>query len=116
MVRFRYALAASLAACLVAGAAAAQPDQPTQAPATDATRVAPADQTAPTAPAASDAATQASAVTAEPAGANVKVTVDETGARHLVISSQPVPDTPDNRAKYGGPLSNGGLKTEAAGD
>jgi hypothetical protein len=33
-----------------------------------------------------------------------------------VISNPPVPDTPQNRAQYGRPLSNGGAHTAATGD
>jgi hypothetical protein len=33
-----------------------------------------------------------------------------------VISNPPVPDTPENRAKYGGPNSNGGRKTAPRGN
>jgi hypothetical protein len=116
MFRLRYVFAASVAACLVGGLATAQPAQPAQQPASGATTPATQDQTTPAAPAASDAASQASATTTQPASANVAVTVDANGARHLVISSPPVPDTPDNRAKYGGPMSNGGQKTGAAGN
>jgi hypothetical protein len=33
-----------------------------------------------------------------------------------VIASAPVPDTPANRARYGGPMSNGGQRTAAVGN
>jgi hypothetical protein len=33
-----------------------------------------------------------------------------------VISNGPVPDTPQNRAKYGQPLSNAGRLTKPAGN
>jgi hypothetical protein len=33
-----------------------------------------------------------------------------------VVSNQPVPDTPENRAAYGQPMSHGGKATRAAGN
>jgi hypothetical protein len=33
-----------------------------------------------------------------------------------VVSNPPVPDTADNRARYGGPTSNGGRKTAPRGN
>lgn len=119
MFRLRYVFAASAAACLVAGVAAAQPAPDAQSPAPDALPPASQSQTtpaAPTATAASDAASQASAATTEPSSANVTVTVDASGVRHILVSSPPVPDTPDNRARYGGPMSHGGQHTQAAGN
>ena len=46
------------------------------------------------------------------------VTTSPTGAivTHKLVSSQPVPDTPNNRAKYGRPLSNTGRHTQPAGN
>lgn len=32
------------------------------------------------------------------------------------VSNQPIPDTAENRAKYGGPMSNGGRKTPPRGN
>lgn len=32
------------------------------------------------------------------------------------VSNQPIPDTAENRAKYGGPMSNGGRKTAPRGN
>ena len=40
--------------------------------------------------------------------------VDPQGPK--VIASQPVPDTPDNRAKFGQPLSRAGRHTAPIGD
>ena len=33
-----------------------------------------------------------------------------------LVTSRPVPDTPRNRARFGGPMSNGGRMTPAVGD
>lgn len=33
-----------------------------------------------------------------------------------VVSNAPIPDTPENRAKYGGPKSHGGKATSASGN
>jgi hypothetical protein len=68
------------------------------------------------APAAIDRATQASAMTTEPANAIVTQTVDANGDRHLLVTSPPVPDTPENRAKYGQPLSRAGRRTAPMGN
>ena len=35
---------------------------------------------------------------------------------NAVITNGPVPDTPANRAKFGGPMSNAGRKTHPAGN
>jgi hypothetical protein len=37
------------------------------------------------------------------------------GDNHL-LTNGPVPDTPANRAKYGGPMSNAGKRTAPAGN
>ena len=50
--------------------------------------------------------------------ASSTTTTDETGAivtRELVTNG-PVPDTPENRARYGQPLSNAGRKTAPRGN
>ncbi len=39
-----------------------------------------------------------------------------SGVNVQVISNGPVPDTPENRAKYGQPLSHAGKKTAPAGN
>jgi len=36
--------------------------------------------------------------------------------RTVIVASEPVPDTPRNRARFGGPMSRGGSMTEPAGD
>ena len=119
MQHLRYALAASVAVCFFGGVAVAKdtaPAPPATSAAPDASQSQPVTAPAPTAPSAIDAATQASAATTEPANALVTVTIDADGVRHMLITSPPVPDTPENRARYGRPLSNAGERTEAAGN
>ena len=101
MTLLRYVLAASVAACLAGGAAVAQPASGS-APATALDR---------SAPPATETATPATS-----RGVNTSVTVDANGVRHYLITNGPVPDTPENRAKYGGPMSNGGRHTKPAGN
>lgn len=91
------ALAASLAVALPAMAQTQAPIDPPAPAATDAgvntsTGPVPADQLPPG---------QAQALAA---GDNIHVT------------NGPVPDTPANRAKYGGPMSNAGRRTSPAGN
>ena len=101
MFHLRYVLAASVVASVACGAAvaktASQADRVTPAPSYQADRAAPA---------------QAAAS----AGVDVSVTVRPDGVRHLLISNAPVPDTRENRAKYGQPLSNAGRRTLPAGN
>lgn len=112
MFHLRYVIAASVAACLAGGVAAAQPASPP----TPASATAPTASQGQSAPAAIDRATQASAMTTEPANATVSATVDANGVQHLLVASPPVPDTPANRAKYGQPLSNAGRHTQPSGN
>jgi hypothetical protein len=96
------------AACLIGAAAYAQPSTTDQAP--------PADQSA-APPASSDmSAAPATSATTAPVGAaaNTSTTVDANGAQ--VIASQPVPDTPANRAAFGQPLSHAGKHTAPKGN
>jgi hypothetical protein len=113
MPMLRYVLAASAALVLAGGVAAAQtqPAPPQNSPSAPADQVAPAPAAAPPL---DDAGAQARSATE--AGANASVRIDATGARVIVVSNPPVPDTPQNRAKYGGPLSNGGRNTPPAGN
>ncbi|HLY78199.1 MAG TPA: hypothetical protein VKQ70_02420 [Caulobacteraceae bacterium] len=94
------------AACLFGAAAYAQPSTTDQAP--------PADQSAP--PAASSDMNAAPAPATAPVGAaaNTSTTVDANG--NQVIASQPVPDTPANRAAFGQPLSHAGKHTAPRGN
>jgi len=120
VAQLRYALAACAAACLGAGVAAAQPaPQPASgdaaAPAPERATAPPAQtRTAPPADAIGDKLEQAMAATSQ--GVNTVVTVDANGDRHLLIYNPPVPDTLENRAKYGQPLSKGGRRTRPAGN
>jgi hypothetical protein len=112
MPHLRYVLAATVAACLPCGVAAAQP---ISAPASASAAAPPASQVQ-SAPAAYDRATPASATTTEPTTAVVTMTSDANGERHLIVSSPPVPDTPESRAKYGRPLSAAGRDTPPTGN
>jgi hypothetical protein len=107
-----YAFAASIAAILAGNVAAAQP-QP--APSTTA-QPTPTDQTAPATAAPVESTAPVTAPSATAAGTRASVSVDATGARVTVVSNPPVPDTPENRAKYGGPMSDGGRKTAPRGN
>jgi hypothetical protein len=95
----RYALAAVAAACLAGGAVA---------------------QTTPAGPPASDsapgAATSVNAAPPAPASSDASATANGGSVLHIVIASPPVPDTPENRARYGQPLSHAGQRTQAAGN
>ncbi|MDR3510048.1 MAG: hypothetical protein P4L73_00300 [Caulobacteraceae bacterium] len=112
MSKTRYVLAASAAICLIAGVAAAQTTAGTPQPPNDAS-VTPTGQGAPL-PAAERAPPADSSAAAPtivggpiPPGANVQ---------YVHVASPPVPDTPENRAKYGAPMSHAGRRTKAAGD
>lgn len=52
----------------------------------------------------------------EPPRRNASTTVDPSGDRHTLVASPPVPDTPENRARYGHPESNAGQRTHPAGN
>jgi hypothetical protein len=54
----------------------------------------------------------------QPAAAAVNVTtsVDADGVRHTLVASSPVPDTPENRTRYGQPMSRAGRRTPASGN
>lgn len=119
-------LTAAAVSALLAGPAFAGPDpaQPPHQMAPEMTRPAPlADPVA--APAADEAATPASTIVADPSAGPV-VQLDSptspTEAWRLkagdpsVVSNAPVPDTAENRALYGGPMSNGGRRTRPAGN
>jgi hypothetical protein len=112
MSKFRYALAACVAMCLAAGVAAAQTTTATPQPPTD-TSVPSPGQGAP--PPAVESAPQPDSGAAAPtiAGGPVAPTGN---VQTLHIASPPVPDTPENRAKYGSPMSHAGRRTKPAGD
>lgn len=112
MSMFRYALAGSLAACLAGGLAAAQ-TTPAPPPASSGTQPGTPGEATPSAPAPTENAAPAPA---SAAGTNASVTVDANGDRHILVASPPVPDTAENRARYGGPLSHAGRRTDPAGN
>lgn len=111
----RYALAGSIVACFACGVAAAQVT-PTPPPASSATQSATPDQNAPSTSMPGDHGLPVTAASATAAGSNASVTVDANGNRHVLVANPPIPDTAENRAKYGHPLSNAGRRTEPAGN
>ncbi len=73
-----------------------------------------ADAAASTEPASQDdnlQGSEAPGAEAAPTGAEA-----DTAATASVSAMQPIPDTPENRAAYGAPLSNAGKRTAAAGN
>ena len=108
MLLVRSALIAT-AACLIGAAAYAQPATTDQAPPAGAQSM-PQDNSAPA------TSTDMSAPGSDRRfAANTFVaTVGANGAQ--VIASQPVPDTPANRAAFGQPLSHAGKHTKPAGN
>ena len=56
------------------------------------------------------------ASTVAPAPASPTFTYSTGPSRVEVITNGPVPDTPANRARYGGPLSNAGRNTSPVGN
>lgn len=118
MSLIRYALVAA-AASMLAGAAVAQAtssgstdNMPSASgPQTGTDQMnAPAEQNPP--PAAADTSGPPTAQTA--VGTETSAVVN--GQSVQVVSSQPVPDTPENRAKYGQPLSRAGKRTKPIGN
>jgi hypothetical protein len=103
------------AACLIGAAAYAQPATTDQAPPASGQMAPDSSAPAPSAAAAPAASTDMSAQPAQTgAAANTSATVSANGTQ--VIASQPVPDTPANRAAFGQPLSHAGKHTRAAGN
>lgn len=99
----------AMTACLIGAAAYAQPSPTDQTPpAGDASMSQPSSDNA--APPPADTTAPASVG----AAANTSATVDANGVQ--VIASQPVPDTPANRAAYGAPLSRAGKHTAPRGN
>lgn len=104
-------------ATLAAAPALAQSTDPAVPPTDPATRM-PAEQPMPPMPGDADSTMPSqSPVTIlqsspTPADQAYKLTA---GAPNTV-SNQPIPDTAENRAKYGGPMSNGGRKTAPRGN
>lgn len=117
-MKLKIILTAAAASALMSGVAFAQAtDQAPGAPVNPPTSAAPAPSTAPpanpgatTAPPAADtgSATSTSATTTDSAtGASVTSTTTTNG---------PVPDTAENRAKYGGPMSHAGKRSAPKGN
>ena len=106
------------AACLIGAAAYAQPSTTDQAPPADQSAAPPAassDMNAAPATSTDASAPPTSGATAPVgAAANTSTTVDASG--NQVIASQPVPDTPANRAAFGAPLSHAGKHTAPKGN
>lgn len=61
--------------------------------------------------AATDSSVNVGAAAATSAGVNAS-----TGANVQLITNGPIPDTPENRDKYGDPMSNAGKRTAPAGN
>ena len=113
------------AACLFGAAAYAQPattDQPAAPPAAS-SDMSPAPSTSAPPATASQTPDAAPSNSAAPdtaptapvgAAANTSTTVGSNGTE--VIASQPVPDTPANRAAFGAPLSHAGKHTAPNGN
>jgi len=85
------------------------PDTPAEAPAP-----APMSTTQPSAPSATAVAPPATDATATTTTRLYTTTTSPTGAQ--VIANAPIPDTPENRARYGQPLSRAGKQTAPAGN
>jgi hypothetical protein len=125
MTRFHMMIAAG-ALALAASAASAQPAPTDQTPPPAADQSAPA--TAPDAAPAQPMGQAAQAPAATSAGANTNATVVNPGdappaqvqalaqGDNSLTSMSPVPDTPANRAKFGGPMSMTGKRTKPAGN
>lgn len=129
----RLALLSCVGALALAGAAHAQPSTSAdaQASASGATapmsgdvtqgagpgtaipeEVGPSMGTAPSDPASHPAAPQVRAPSADTMGSNVSASV----VQPRVLTNGPVPDTRENRQKYGQPMSGAGRRSAAAGD
>lgn len=113
-------LTAAAATALLAGPALAGP-YPAQKP-----DQVPPEMTRPSeAPAAEEAAAPASATVTDPASGPVILRDSPTPPEQAyrltpdspaVVTNGPVPDTAENRARYGGPISNGGRRTRPLGN
>ena len=102
------------AACLIGAAAYAQPTTTDQAPADQSAAPPAASSDMNAAPSSSAPAMPDTATAPVRAAANTSTTVDASG--NQVIASQPVPDTPANRAAFGAPLSHAGKHTAPKGN
>lgn len=96
-------LIAAGAAALMTGAAFAQDTPSATTP----------DATMP--PAATDT-TMPADTTMAPAPADTSMAPTQVAANVQTVTNGPVPDTPENRAKYGQPMSHAGKKTAPVGN
>jgi len=132
-MRTRLMIASATTAALLAGAALAQNDTAVNPPssnklppgaATSSARpsgqAGAADSTAPAAgPAQSPSGASSpssDAATVAPAAGAPTQRAPSAGAGTELLTNGPIPDTKENRAKYGQPLSNAGRATKAAGN
>ena len=113
MPKVHLVLAASLAIGLAAAGAQAQA---TSAPPQTDTSVAPSGQSAAPSTAPAEGVTSADTSGAAPTIVGGPIPAGASNVQYVHVASPPVPDTPENRAKYGAPMSNGGRHTKAAGD
>lgn len=112
-------LTAAAVSALLAGPAFAAPDPEPTAP------TQPSDSLPMTSPSADQSATPASATAVDPSAPAVILGDSPTPPDQAwklkagdasVVTNGPVPDTAENRARYGAPISNGGRKTRPAGN
>jgi hypothetical protein len=129
-MKFIHLATASAAIALLSGAAYAQTDatpDPDTAPVTQGAT--PSDTTAPpasdaaTPPSDPDAATPPATAAAPPpvnsnpsAPAATQFAQQTASFSNLTVTNGPVPDTPENRAKFGGPDSRAGRMTQPTGN
>jgi hypothetical protein len=119
-MRTRFMIATAAAALLLAGAASAQPTGSTgsnfsQTPQpAGVTALTPPPAVTDQLPAPTGASTDAATV-APAAGAPAERSPSASAGTD-VVSNGPVPDTRENRAKYGQPMSNAGRMTKPAGN
>ncbi len=103
-------LATAAALALTGGFAAAQtPEPPKDTPTQSAVQ-------APPQPAAADATASTTTTTDATTPAATQSATPAASVTTTMVTNGPVPDTPENRAKYGQPLSNAGKKTAARGN
>lgn len=96
---------------LLAGAANAQP------PADDSQRPPMPTTTEPaTLPATASVATTVPSDVTAPASSSVTYEAGNTTLTNTMVTNGPVADTPENRAKYGQPMSRAGKRTAAKGN
>lgn len=107
-MRLSYLLIAAAGSALIAGSAMAQ-DQASPAPMTP-------DQGSGTAGAGAAMATDVAPVTLPASSSTLGDPTLMKAGEASVVSNGPVPDTAENRAKYGRPMSNAGKKSSPAGN